>query len=69
MYASLNGMGRGDYDIQPGFLTKFDPADLRGMLQDDTEPSYTIEDINKMYYIGVGTILNNGGINTSDAGE
>ncbi len=69
MYASLNGMGRGDYDIQPGFLTKFDPADLRGMLQDDTEPSYTIEDINKMYYIGVGTILNNGGINTSKWGD
>lgn len=69
MYASLNGMGRGDYDIQPGFLAKFDPADLRGMLQTDTDPSYTIENINKMYYIGVGTILNNGGINTSKWGD
>ncbi len=69
MYASLNGMGRGDYDIQPGFLTKFDPADLRGMLQTATESSFTIADINRMYYIGVGTILNNGGINTSKWGD
>ncbi|MFZ0281681.1 MAG: RagB/SusD family nutrient uptake outer membrane protein [Bacteroidales bacterium] len=69
MYASLNGMGRGDYDIQPGFLTKFDPADLRGMLQTATESSFTIADINQMYYIGVGTILNNGGINTSKWGD
>ncbi len=69
MYASLNGMGRGDYDIQPGFLEKFDPADLRGMLQADTEESYTIDNITEMYYIGVGTILNNGGINTSKWGD
>jgi starch-binding outer membrane protein, SusD/RagB family len=69
MYASLNGMGRGDYDIQPGFLVKFDPADLRGMLQTNTEPSFTIADITDMYYIGVGTILNNGGINTSKWGD
>lgn len=69
MYASLNGMGRGDYDIQPGFLTRFNPADLRGMLQTETQPSFTIANINKMYYIGVGTILNNGGINTSKWGD
>lgn len=69
MYGSLNGMGRGDYDIQPGFLAKFDAADLRGMLQTDTESSYTIADIYRMYYIGVGTILNNGGINTSKWGD
>jgi hypothetical protein len=69
MYASLNGMGRGDYDIQPGFLTKFDPADLRGMLQTNTESSFTIADISEMYYIGVGTILNNGGINTAKWGD
>jgi tetratricopeptide (TPR) repeat protein len=69
MYASLNGMGRGDYDIQPGFLTRFDPADLRGMLQTATESSFTIDDITMMYYIGVGTILNNGGINTSKWGD
>jgi hypothetical protein len=69
MYASLNGMGRGDYDIQPAFLTKFDGSDLRGMLQIDTDPSYTIADINMMYYIGVGTILNNGGINTAKWGD
>ncbi|MBN1388825.1 MAG: RagB/SusD family nutrient uptake outer membrane protein [Bacteroidales bacterium] len=71
MYASLNGMGRGDYDIQPGFLATFDPADLRGMYQGEAEmdDSYTIANITKMYYYGVGTILNNGGINTSKWGD
>jgi len=71
MYASLNGMGRGDYDIQPGFLATFDPADLRGMYQGEAEmdDNYTIANITKMYYYGVGTILNNGGINTSKWGD
>lgn len=69
MYASLNGAGRGDYDIQQVFLDRFDPQDLRGQLQEDTEESYTIDDITKMYYIGVGTILNSGGINTSKWGN
>ena len=69
MYASLNGMGRGDYDIQQVFLDTFDPLDLRGMLQTATDPSYTIANINMMYYIGVGAILNNGGINTSKWGD
>lgn len=71
MYASLNGMGRGDYDIQQVFLDTFDPADLRGMYQGAAEmdDSYTITNITKMYYYGVGTILNNGGINTSKWGD
>jgi hypothetical protein len=71
MYGSLNGMGRGDYDVQPGFLATFDPADLRGMYQGEAEmdDSYTIANITKMYYYGVGTILNNGGINTSKWGD
>jgi hypothetical protein len=69
MYASLNGMGRGDYDIRPDFLLRFEPNDLRGMLQTDTESSFTIDDITMMYYIGVGTIVNNGGINTAKWGD
>ncbi|MDT8401435.1 MAG: RagB/SusD family nutrient uptake outer membrane protein [Bacteroidales bacterium] len=71
MYASLNGMGRGDYDIQPGFLATFDPLDLRGTYQGEAEmdDSYTIANISKMYYFGVGSILNNGGINTSKWGD
>ncbi|MBP1665422.1 MAG: hypothetical protein H6Q23_282, partial [Bacteroidetes bacterium] len=36
------------YDIQPGFLAKFDPADLRGKLQTATESSFTIDDITMM---------------------
>lgn len=69
MYASLNGAGRGDYEVQQVFLDRFDALDLRGMLQSDTEESYTIDEINMMYYIGVGTILNAGGINTSKWGN
>jgi hypothetical protein len=69
MYASLNGAGRGDYDIQQVFLDRFDPADRRGMLQSNTVDGNTIADINQMYYIGVGTILNYGGINTSKWGD
>lgn len=69
MYASLNGMGRGDYEIQQVFLDKLNPADLRGMFQEDTEESYTIDNITMMYYKGVGTIINNGGINTAKWGD
>lgn len=71
MYASLNGMGRGDYEIQPVFLTRFDPDDLRGQFQDESEMEdhYTIENIDKMYYYGVGTILNSGGINSAKWGD
>jgi len=71
MYGSLNGMGRGDYDVQQVFLDTFDPLDLRGMYQGEPEMdlSYTIANISKMYYFGVGQILNSGGINTSKWGD
>ena len=69
MYASLNGAGRGDYEIQQVFLDRFDPADLRGMYQEDTDPSSTIDDITTMYYTGVGNIANSGGINTAKWGD
>lgn len=69
MYASLNGAGRGDYEIQQVFLDRFAGADRRGMYQSNTQPSYTIDDISMMYYKGVGTILNSGGINTSKWGN
>jgi len=69
MYASLAGAGRGDYEIQQVFLDRFDPSDLRGKYQDDTQDGYTIDDITMMYYTGVGTILNYGGINTAKWGD
>ncbi len=69
MYASLNGAGRGDYEIQQVFLNRFDPADQRGMFQGNTESYMTIADINRMYYRGVGTIVNSNGINTSKWGD
>jgi len=69
MYASLAGAGRGDYEIQQVFLDRFDPSDLRGAFQEDTQDGYTLDDITMMYYIGVGTILNYGGINTAKWGD
>ncbi len=71
MYASLNGMGRGDYDIQQSFLDSFDPADIRGGYQGAAlmDGSYTIAEIDSMYYYGVGTINNYGGINTAKWGD
>jgi hypothetical protein len=69
MYASLNGAGRGDYEIQQVFLNRFDPADERGMFQGNTESYFTIADITRMYYRGVGTIVNSNGINTSKWGD
>ncbi len=69
MFASLNGMGRGDYDVQQVFLDTFDPLDLRGLLQVATEDEFTIADIDSMYYVGVGQILNSGGINTAKWGD
>lgn len=71
MYASLNGMGRGDYDIQQVFLDSFEPGDLRAEYQGAAEMdgSYTIANISKMYYYGVGNINNSGGINTSKWGD
>lgn len=69
MYASLAGAGRGDYEIQQSFLDRFDPSDLRGRYQEDTQEGYTIDNITMMYYKGVGTILNSGGINTAKWGN
>ncbi len=69
MYGSLAGAGRGDYEIQPAFLARFDPADLRGRYQENTQEGYTIGNITMMYYKGVGTILNYGGINTAKWGD
>jgi hypothetical protein len=62
-YASLNGMGRGDYQMGPDFFNNFDAGDLRGHIQQNTQSSFTWENIDSMYYIGVGSIRS-GGINT-----
>ncbi|PKP52203.1 MAG: RagB/SusD family nutrient uptake outer membrane protein [Bacteroidetes bacterium HGW-Bacteroidetes-1] len=63
-YASLNGMGRGDYQMGSSFFSIFESADLRGQIQLNTQPSFTWENIESMYYTGVGTIRN-GGVNTA----
>lgn len=67
-YGSLNGLGRGDYQFSTDFMELFDPLDQRGHLQEDTNPGYTLENINSMYYIGVGAIRS-GGRNTAKWGN
>jgi len=67
-YASLNGMGRGDYQMSEDFFSLFNSGDLRGQIQQETYDSYTYEDIDRMYYIGVGPIRS-GGINTYKYGN
>ena len=62
-YASLNGMGRGDYQMGQEFFSIFEPGDLRGQIQRTTQPGFTWENVDSMYYIGVGTIRS-GGVNT-----
>jgi starch-binding outer membrane protein, SusD/RagB family len=69
MYGSLDGTGRGDYEMQESFLNRFHPSDLRGKYQENTQAGYTIDNITMMYYKGVGTILNSGGINTAKWGD
>jgi tetratricopeptide (TPR) repeat protein len=69
MYASLAGAGRGDYEIQQVFLDRFHASDLRGRYQEDTQDGYTIDNITMMYYMGVGNIINFGGINTAKWGN
>lgn len=69
MYASLASAGRGDYEVQQVFLDRFSASDLRGRYQSNTETGYTIDNITMMYYKGVGTILNKGGINTAKWGD
>jgi len=54
MYASLNGMGRGDYDIQPGFWLNLIRPTSEGSYRQLLKSSFTIDDITMMYYIGVG---------------
>ncbi len=67
-YGSLNGLGRGDYQFSNDFMELFEPADLRGQLQEETHTGYTLENIHSMYYIGVGAIRS-GGVNTAKWGN
>lgn len=62
-YASLSGMGRGDYQMAENFFSLFHPDDQRGQIQYDTQDDFTHENIDSMYYVGIGSIRS-GGINT-----
>lgn len=53
-FASMPGFGRGDVRIQSAQLGLFEPADLRGGLEDNPDAK-VIAEISKMYYWGYGT--------------
>ena len=53
-FASLDGMGRGDVDIEPDHFDRYEPGDLRSTLTDDPQVRI-IEDVPGMFYIGIGT--------------
>ncbi len=67
-YASLNGAGRGDIQVQEPHLRIFEAGDLRGGLQTDLPQSATIVNVSEFYYIGVGA-QNSGQIQCAKYGE
>ena len=67
-YASLNGSGRGDIQVQEAHLNIYEPNDLRGGFQDDLPGTATIVNVNQFYYLGVGT-QNSGNIQTAKYGD
>ncbi len=69
LYASLSGTGRGDININPAFLNNYEVGDLRGGFQDNLASSATIDNITEMYYRGIGTLVNSGGINLAKFGN
>lgn len=67
-YASLNGNGRGDIQVEDAHLAIYEANDLRGGLQDDLSGTATIVNVNQFYYIGVGT-QNSGFTQTAKYGD
>ncbi len=67
IFGSMIDGGRGDYEILQNWINGFEAGDLRGQIQTDDVSNY--ESLNEMYYIGVGDIVNDGGINTSKWGN
>jgi starch-binding outer membrane protein, SusD/RagB family len=65
-FASLDGLGRGDVDIEPDHFNRYEEGDLRSLITDD--PSVRIiEDVPQMFYVGVGT--KRGRVRTSKWGK
>jgi starch-binding outer membrane protein, SusD/RagB family len=65
-FASLMGLGRGDFDIEPEHFDMYEEEDLRGVITEDDQVRI-IEDVPDMFYIGVGT--KRGRIRTSKWGK
>jgi starch-binding outer membrane protein, SusD/RagB family len=53
-WASLEGLGRGDVNINQSFLDRFEEGDLRANVTDDSD-ILVIADVPEMFYIGIGT--------------
>ncbi len=53
-YARLNGVGRGDMQVQPQHLAKYEAGDLRKGLDTTLAQTATIVNVDSMFYIGVG---------------
>jgi len=66
-YASLYGAGRGEIVILDQHLAKYEAGDLRGGLVEDLSTTATINDVKKMFYVGVGAHA--GYVNTSKWGD
>lgn len=61
-FASLEGLGRGDANVSEAHMERYEDDDLRGTLSDNPD-ILTVDDLNTMFYIGIGT--NAGQIMTS----
>ncbi len=53
-YASLNGPGRGDMQVDTLWIASYEAGDLRGGLQTDLSDDATITNVTEMYYEGIG---------------
>lgn len=67
-YASLNGTGRGDMQVQEPHFNIYEDGDLRGLVQDDLNDAATITNVEDMFYIGVFS-QNSGHIQTAKWGD
>jgi hypothetical protein len=67
-YANLNGLGRGDMQVQEQHFDLYENGDTRAGLQEDLPVTAVIVNVEEMYYLGIGT-QNSGFIQTAKWGD
>jgi hypothetical protein len=67
-YASLNGTGRGDMQVQEEHFDIYEPGDNRSGLQEDLNTTATITNVEEMFYLGIGS-QNSGFIQIAKYGD